>query len=157
MKKLSYRAELQKRQDVSIEPAWASKVERWYQLDEMGFAFCEALHTWDYLKDAIRPDLIILAIEGSSNRADKDFVTSGSNSPAKFVYTLPNISAAIIFQMLKVNGKVYCLSNGKDTVNLAAREAQAFAESGKNVWVFASPVMESSSFNREIIFSEYPS
>jgi hypothetical protein len=121
------------------EPAWSAKIDRWYQLDEVSYAFCEALHQWDYLKEAPRPDVIFLALPGASNLADFDFVQSGAVSPAKFVYTLPNICVAVIFQMLGFSGKVYCLHKGSETIPFAEQEAREMAKQGKKAWVFASP------------------
>ena len=138
MKQLRFESKINLRLDPSHTPAWSTQVERWYQLDELGFSFCEALHHWKGLQEFKKPDLIILAIEGASNLADKDFVITGSASPAKFVYTLPNISAAIIFQMLKFEGKVFCVSEGSKTFEVANQEAEALASSGKSVWLFST-------------------
>jgi hypothetical protein len=121
------------------EPAWSAKVDRWYQLDEVSYVFCEALHQWNYLRDQERPEVIFVALPGASNLADFDFVTNGASSPAKFVYTLPNICAAVIFQMLDFSGKVYCLHQGKNTIAFAQEEARSMAHSGKSSWLFASP------------------
>ncbi len=153
MKTLSYKVDLEKRNQVGTEPGWSTKIDRWYQLDELGFSFCEALQEWNYLESFPRPDMIFLAIEGASNVADYDFVATGSQSPAKFVYTLPNISAAVIFQILKLNGKVYCLSAGADTLKINLQEAQNFAAAGKKVWIFSSPAQTDQNLSsREIIF-----
>ncbi|MGE0631825.1 MAG: hypothetical protein AB7O96_05430 [Pseudobdellovibrionaceae bacterium] len=122
----------------TAEPAWSQKVERWYQLDETAYGFCEALHQWEYLKDLKKPDVILLALEGASNLADVDFVQTGASSPAKFVYTLPNICVSVIFQMLGTSGKVYCLNQGATTYKFAKTEAEYFAKSGKTVWFFSS-------------------
>jgi hypothetical protein len=138
MKSLQYTVDLKKREDVQNEPAWSARVDRWYQLDELGFSFCEALHHWNYLEGVVKPDAIFLSLDGASNIADQDFIASQSSSPAKFVYTLPNIAAAIIFQMLKTHGKVFCLSQGAETKQLALEQAQLFAELGKTVWVLSS-------------------
>ncbi|WP_413293192.1 hypothetical protein ACLSU7_17540 [Bdellovibrio sp. HCB185ZH] len=136
------------------EPAWSSKVDRWYQLDEVGFAFCEALHQWELLKDEKRPDVIYLALPGASNLADFDFVNSGASSPAKFVFTLPNICASVIFQMLGFSGKVYCVNQGPETIEFAKDEAKEAAKSGKCAWVFGSPaVLEDD--KRVVLFWSY--
>lgn len=154
MKTLKYSVDLEKRNQVGIEPGWSTQIDRWYQLDELGFSFCEALHEWNYLEAYPKPDMIFLAIEGASNVADYDFVNSSSQSPAKFVYTLPNISAAVIFQMLKLNGKVYCLSAGADTLKVSLQEAESFAKIGKKVWIFSSPAQTDHNLSsREIIFN----
>lgn len=127
-------------------PPWSPKVDRWHQLDEISFAFCEALSRWEDLKTEPPPDLILLALEGASNVADSDFVRSGAKSPAKFVYTLPSICMAVIFQFLNLKKRVFCLSRGKDTLSFAREEARSFAQAGKTVWVFSSsPLLEQGS------------
>ena len=155
---LTHEVELKNRFDLDTQPKWAEKIERWYQLDELGYAFCEAVYNWNYHKEIEKPDLIFIAIEGASNIADKDFVIMGSLSPAKFVYTLPNISAAVIFQMLNINGKVYCLNDGPNTTKTAEIEAKSFASNGKRVWLFTSPITNNESEAeqvRKIIFKTF--
>lgn len=138
----------------TTEPAWSSKVDRWYQLDEVGYAFCEALHQWELLKDEGKPDVIFLALPEASNIADFDFVSTGASSPAKFVFTLPNICASVIFQMLGFSGKVYCLNKGVKTIEFAKQEAQEMKKAGKTAWVFASPAQLSDG-RREVEFEAY--
>ena len=124
------------------EPAWSSKVDRWYQLDEVSYAFCEALEQWQNSEKLGPPDLVILALEGASNLSDFDFVKSGGQSPAKFVYTLPNICISVIFQSLQHQGKVYCFHKGPETLKFALQEAQLLAKNHKSVWVLSSsPVL----------------
>jgi hypothetical protein len=137
------------------EPAWKNKVDRWYQLDEMSYAFCVALHEWNYLNQTTAPpDVILLAIAGASNVADQDFISSGAQSPAKFVYTLPNISASVIFQMLGFSGKVFCFNKGSETLKFSLDEAATMAKYGKKVWVFASALSPSMQ-EREIQWFEF--
>lgn len=121
------------------EPAWSQRVDRWHQLDEISFCFCEALHRWDLLKDYPQPDIIFVASPGASNLADQDFAASDGGSPAKFVFTLPNICASVILQILQKTAKVYCIQQGENTYERALQEARAFAQAGKNVWVMTSP------------------
>jgi hypothetical protein len=136
------------------EPAWSAKVDRWYQLDEVGYAFCEALHQWNYLEGVAKPDVIFLALPGASNLADVDFAQSGALSPAKFVYTLPNICIAVIFQMLGFSSKVYCVNRGASTVEFALSEANEMARAGKSAWVFSSsPVLENG--KRSVSFASF--
>ena len=138
------------------EPAWSTKVDRWYQLDEVSYSFCEALHQWNYLSDVQKPDVILLALAGASNLADFDFVNTGAISPAKFVYTLPNICISVIFQMLGYNGKVYCFHQGNQTLEFAENEAREMAKSGKKVWLFASsPILKNS--QRQVQFQKFSS
>lgn len=125
------------------EPAWSHKVERWYQLDEISYSFCEAIHHWGYLQGKEKPDVIILALEGASNLSDFDFVNTGATSPAKFVYTLPNISISVVFQILGHGGKTYCFNKGKNTLEFASKEGLEISKTNKSVWVFSSsPVLE---------------
>lgn len=137
---LHHSVDLSLRTQNNFIPAWSEKVDRWYQLDELGFAFAESLHHWNYLDGFSKPDILFLCIEGGSNIADKDFVSSGSQSPAKFVYTLPNISAAVIFQILQFKGKVYCPVAGENTLNQSLTQAQVLAKNGKKVWILGTPL-----------------
>ena len=132
-------------------PEWASKIDRWYQLDELSYSFCEAIHNWNYLKEFPQPDQVILAIEGACNVADFDYAHTKPSSPAKFVYTLPNICSSVIFQLIGFQGKVICLNQGKHTLNFAQTEATQLANAGKTVWLFSSP-SELESGKRKIIF-----
>ena len=153
METFQFVAHPQKRSDTNHTPAWSTQVERWYQLDELGFSFCEALYEWNLLEKFKKPDLVILAIKGGSNLADRDFVSNGSQSPAKFVYTLPNISAAVIFQMLKIQGKVFCVSEGEQTFEVARNEAAAYAKTGNSVWLFETSSIDE--LKRLIEFKAY--
>lgn len=145
--------QLKKRTDTDITPPWSQKIERWYQLDELSFSFCEALHEWNYLENFKRPEIIFLAAEGASNLADLDFVNAGSQSPSKFVYTLPNIAASVVFQMLNMNGKVFCISEGEKTIAMAEVEAKQFVSMGKCVWLFGS--RSKNDLTREVIFQTW--
>ena len=136
------------------EPPWSSKIDRWYQLDEVSHAFCEALHRWNYLEDMPRPDVIFLALPGASNLADLEFAKAGASSPAKFVYTLPNICAAVILQLLGHRGKIYCINQGEQTLAFAKNEASAFAKNGAKAWLFSSPAILKDG-HREVIFENY--
>ncbi|MBC7371716.1 MAG: hypothetical protein H7326_09130 [Bdellovibrionaceae bacterium] len=136
------------------EPAWSLKIDRWYQLDEVAFAFCEALHQWNYLKDIARPEVIFLALPGASNLADFDFANGGATSPSKFVYTLPNICASVIFQLLGHNGKIFCVTQGDSTLEFARAEAAAAADAGHIAWVFSS-TPELNENRRQVIFESF--
>lgn len=122
----------------SQEPAWAGQVERWYQLDEVSYVFCEALYQWQGLTEFEKPETIFLALPGASNLADRDFVETGAVSPAKFVYTLPNICISVIFQMLGFHGRVVCFNKGETTLSFAQDEARERAQRGGSTWVLAS-------------------
>ena len=135
-------------------PDWAARVERWTQLDEVTFCFCESLHRWDYLKDQKRPGKIFLAIEGASNLADFEFVQSKALSPAKFVYTLPNVCLAVLLKLVEFQGPAFCFHKGRESILFARAEAQAFANHGESVWLFASPA-ELIENKRQILFEIY--
>ena len=123
-------------------PAWAQKIDRWYQLDETSFAFCEALHHWNYLQDHPKPQQVLLALEGASNLADfefaADFALNRAMSPSKFVYTLPNVCASVLFQLLEISAPVFCLNQGRETLAFAQAEARELAKQVPTVWLFSS-------------------
>ncbi len=103
--------------DLSVEPAWSTKVERWYQMDESSFALGQAIFEWDYLEEFDRPALTLLSTPNGSNVADWHFVQSGSSQPARFVYTLPSVPAAVLFQMLDFRGPLYCFQDSSINFN----------------------------------------
>ena len=121
-------------------PAWSEKIDRWTQLDDTSFTFCQALHEWHYLENFSRPDFVFLVLENASNAADLDFIQSGAVSPAKFVFTLPNICAAVLFHLLNYRGRTFCLSNGKNSLELATREALDFLKNKKTSWIFSNSI-----------------
>ncbi len=124
----------------SEAPVWSTLVERWNQLDDTCFTFCEALCQWGYLAGVPRPDCIFLVLPQASNQADYDFVSSGAISPAKFIFTLPNICASVLFQILKHSGRTFCLSSGEKSIDFALTEALAFSKAGWSCWVFTNSV-----------------
>ena len=102
--------ELNTESKVGYEPTWKDKVERWYQLDETSLLLCEAISNWQK-NDLLKPfERIIYLAQGASNLADADFASSSTASPAKFVYTLPNISPSVFIQLLNWSGPVVCFS-----------------------------------------------
>ena len=135
-----------------IPPLWSHLIERWHQLDDTSFTFCEAIYAWSYLKEYKPPNYIFLVLENASNFADLDYASSSVASPAKFVYTLPNVSAAVIFQMLNIHGTVFCLSKGSDSLKFALQEAEIFSKSGKTVWVFYNSTTSSQVETRVVEF-----
>jgi hypothetical protein len=135
-------------------PAWAEKIDRWYQLDEISFTLCEAIHAWDYLKTFTRPDVVLIALLGASNTSDFDFASTGANSPSKFVYTLPNVCASVLFQLLKLDGKIFCMHKGKQTESFAKSEASSLAQTGKTVWLITSSAETDESKTQRIISFE---
>lgn len=137
-------------------PLWSAKIDRWNQLDDTCFTFCQALHEWNYLNTYLKPDFVFLVLENASNAADLDFVQSGASSPAKFVFTLPNICAAVLFQILAHSGRTFCLSCGKNSLALAQNEAKKFLENKKTSWIFSNSI-DPTSGNRAVQFFDFTS
>ncbi len=125
----------QSRLQNSFEPVWKNRVDRWYQLDENSFALCEALTAWNLSKWFDSQNLtlsqIFYFIEGGSNLADADFVNADAISPAKFVYTLPNIAISVGLQILNWRGPVYsfCVGLNDDRPRTLLEEGLTQAES----------------------------
>ena len=102
-------------------PAWAGKVERWYQLDLFAFALAEAVFRW---RDILpRPSRIYLAGEGASNPTDFDFVRTGAASPTRFVHTLPNIRASSMLQVMEWSGELFSLHIDPASIAFTLAEA----------------------------------
>lgn len=91
-------------------PAWATKSDRWYQLDQAGYSFPQA---YTLLQESLgpRPDFLILASPEASNATDRDFASTGASSPSKFVHTLPNIRAVALLQAMEWAGPMLCVQN----------------------------------------------
>ena len=90
---------------------WMDRVERSYQLDEASQVLCQSIFNWN--SQGLKFDetqAIIYLFDRGSNKADQDFIQSQGLSPAKFVYTLPNIPITIVQQMLKISVPTYCLT-----------------------------------------------
>ena len=119
-------------------PTWSSRIDRWSQLDDSCFTFCEALQAWDYLADHEKPDFIFIVLPNASNQADQDFVESGAASPSKFVFTLPNICASVLFQLIDYSGPTFCISKGSSSLSFAITEAEQLAVRNKRCWIFAN-------------------
>lgn len=104
------------------EPEWKSDVERWYQMDATCFSVNQA--AYQFFQEH-RPNFenLILGITGGSNLADFDFVNSKCSSPAKFVYTLPNIALSTVCQMLKWSGPSSCIICRENDTNGVISEA----------------------------------
>lgn len=122
----------------TVAPAWSSRIDRWSQLDDSCFTFCEALHTWDYLVGLEKPQFIFIVLPNASNQADLDFVNSGAASPSKFVFTLPNICASVLFQLIPFSGRTFCISKDHDSLRFALSEAEEMARGNRSCWVFAN-------------------
>ena len=91
--------------NLSLEPTWSHRVERWFQLDTEGIAICKALEEWIRRSEIyIFPDLIIHSSFSGSHLADFNFARSGADSPTKFVYTLPNVIIGVMAQFLNWQG-----------------------------------------------------
>ena len=90
------------------EPEWKNKIDRWYQLDEISFALCEAAFAWQQTGNLKSFDELIFLSEGGSNLADAEFVATQPTSPSKFVYTLANIAPSVFCHFLNWSGPVFC-------------------------------------------------
>jgi len=84
-------------------PRWKDIVPRWYQLDEYAYGLAEGAFRWREATEKT-PDLIILASPLGSNETDRSFVDTGSESPAKFAHTLPNIRCSPFCQVMECLG-----------------------------------------------------
>lgn len=88
----------------NLEPPWSKRLDRWFQLDEESFALCNALECWLNIPGVCpNPSTILHSSPQGSWQSDIDFVRSGAESPAKFVYTLPSIPMGILAQFLSYN------------------------------------------------------
>lgn len=96
-------------------PTWASKSDRWYQLDQPGYSFPQA---YTLLKEILgpHPEYLVLASPKASNQTDRDFVTTGASSPSKFVHTLPNIRAVSLLQAMEWAGPMLCVQSDPRTL-----------------------------------------
>jgi hypothetical protein len=120
-----------------VEPLWKNKVDRWYQLDASAYGLAEFYQ--QYASElGTHPDLIVLASPAASNLTDRQFVSLGAQSPAKFVHTLPNIRISPLCQVMAWNGPVLCLQNGKNTLESALTEAKYLLDDcNQNIWVLS--------------------
>ncbi|MEK2688055.1 hypothetical protein [Bdellovibrio sp. GT3] len=137
------------------EPVWKDKIPEWEKLSETSYAFCEAIHQWEYLKERPRPDVIFLAIPKGCNLADFEFVADDAKNAHKFIFTFPNMNASIIMQMLGFSGRVLCFSNGEKTAEFAINECKEMEKAEKTAWLFTSPA-ELDDGKRVVLFSSYP-
>lgn len=112
------------------EPAWKSKVERWYQIDPPSFALCESYwQNQDLLAEM--PDMILLNSPNASFKTDQNFCKT--LSPSKFVHTLPNVRTSALFQMIPWRGPMMSFVGGfADTLELGA--SMLATGSGKRIW-----------------------
>lgn len=120
-----------------FEPEWKDLVDRWYQLDETSFLVCEGFFQFSKNYNLQKPDLLILQTSEASNLSDFDFVQSKASSPAKFVYTLPNIPVAALFQLMKHHCQVYCIGSQIDT-NSISNLLIHFQSKYSRVWILST-------------------
>lgn len=106
------------------QPAWAPKVERWYQLDSPSYGFCEFY--FSKLRESGKPSILFLASSEGSLPTDRAFAETGALSPAKFVHTLPNVRASSLCQTMEWFGPVLCIQNGEASFERAVDEARGF-------------------------------
>ena len=114
-------------------PDWSNKVDRWYQLDGMAYAFCEAL----YQRGQSDFDSLILASPGASSLTDYQYAQGETPSPQKFVHTLPNVRASMALQVLDKKCELLCLQNGAETLHTGLIEFWENAQDQENS-LFAS-------------------
>lgn len=144
---------------IKEEPPWAGQVERWFQLDADGMAICMALEKWLAIEGVHRfPDMIVQASLSGSHVADLDFVNSGADSPAKFVYTLPSIAVGVMAQFLSWKGFSFNFT-GAQSWELAEQFVQGWmgsssGDKGKVVWVFSVRESSISELQRLIRFKQ---
>jgi hypothetical protein len=95
------------------EPVWKDEVDRWYQLDAFSKVACQGISLWNLNLDQ-RKNIsgILYLFSHGSNQADFDFSRQLVSSPSKFVYTLPNISAMLVQQLLKISVTTFCIDLG---------------------------------------------
>lgn len=123
-------------------PAWASRVERWYQLDAAAFGLPHAFHHW-HSSGLIEgpPEFLILASPDGSNQTDYDFAlalkASGAPSPSKFVHTLPNSRSSALLQVMNHGGPMICVQNDPATLisGLALAMTRTAFEGSSRTWV----------------------
>lgn len=125
------------------EPVWASRIERWTQLDAASFGLAEA-YTRAREKMVTPPSAVFLASPTASNVTDLNFAASGARSPAKFVHTLPNIRSAVLLKLADWEGPMYCLQRDPRTVSTALIEAADLLRAGNPGPVWVASVFESS-------------
>lgn len=82
------------------EPEWKTQVERWYQLDAPSMMLCESY--WRNRKDWAHPQLVLLNSPQSSFSTDQLFCKT--QSPSKFVHTLPSVRTSALFQLMNWRG-----------------------------------------------------
>ncbi len=134
------------------EPAWASTVARWHQLDESTYAVVEAAYRFSQLDQdewkRVRPQSIWIAAPGGSNAADHDFVANGSRSPSRFVGTLPSIRSSSLALLMNWRGRVLCLQSGEKTLEQGFEEIYWHLRTNKTepAWLITNTrtVMENS-------------
>lgn len=122
---------------LKTEPEWASKVDRWYQLDAFAYGLCEMW--WRNHEMLGRPpSLLFLASPGASNATDLAFARSGATSPSKFVHTLPNVRASSLCQLMNWHGPLLCVQRDPQTIACALElAARAVGEEWPIVWVLS--------------------
>ncbi len=109
--------------DKKLEPAWAAKVDRWYQLDGPSFVMAELAYR---LQTEPSPLALFLSGKEASSLADIDFVNSGASSPAKFVYTLPSVRSSSFCQVLSWTGPVWSIQKDPESCLSALQESLLF-------------------------------
>lgn len=120
------------------EPPWKDFIDRWYQIDENGYAFCQALYEWKQQNKLPKFDALVLNLPEGSNLSDVNFVMAAPASPAKFVYTLPNIAGTLVVQMLKFQGPLFCFSESAGNTKILSFAQNLLKAGHRNVFVIES-------------------
>ena len=121
-----------------IEPVWAKKVERWFQLDEVSIAICNGLYEWLKQNEIIlAPSIILNATIEGCHLADARFAMGGGESPALFVYTLPSIIVGVAAQYLSWKGPSFNFTGQNSWSNAVSFGDQWIASQKQNsiVWI----------------------
>ena len=139
------------------KPVWSGKVDRWYQLDAAAYGLAQACFQWCQMGSE-QPSFMVLASRGASNEADRAFVESGADSPAKSVHTLPSVRSSTVCQVMDWHGPMLCLQENPSTLCVALVEAvKIVCEDVPVVWVL-STWREGSFFSvMRLIVSHLPS
>ena len=119
------------------KPPWSGEVDRWYQLDAAAYGLAQACFQWRQM-GVEQPSFMVLASRGASNEADRAFVESGADSPAKFVHTLPSVRSSTVCQVMDWHGPMLCLQKDPSTLCVALVEAvKIVCEEVPVVWVLS--------------------
>ena len=119
------------------EPAFAGRVDRWYQLDGPAFGAALAASTWG--ESWPRPDFLLFASPRASNGTDREFAGKGPASPHRFVHTLPSVRASSFCQAMGWSGPLLCVQRDPGTLIAGLAEAcELVEEEFRALWLLSS-------------------